>query len=137
MEKLGILEGILFVVGNEGISVRPTRHSYNLIKETGEFVINLTTKDLAYATDWCGVKSGTKVDKFKEMHLNKENGNYYMSSHPIRCMFDFNLNRENEQKLFWMQYGVDLRISCIEERMKFEKYTMYDLIVNYKKFFNV
>lgn len=71
------------------------------------------------------------------IYLNKDNGNYYMCSHPTRCMFDFDLNRENEQKLFWMQYGVDLRISCIEERMKFEKYTMYDLIVNYKKFFNV
>ena len=54
------------------ISVRPTRHSYNIIKETGEFVINLTTKDLAYATDWCGVKSGAQVDKFKEMKLTKE-----------------------------------------------------------------
>ncbi len=39
------------------ISVRPTRHSYEMIKKTGEFVINLTTKDLAYATDWCGVKT--------------------------------------------------------------------------------
>lgn len=58
------------------ISVRPTRHSYNLIKETGEFVINLTTKDLAYATDWCGVKTGAKVDKFKEMHLNKEKAKF-------------------------------------------------------------
>ena len=54
------------------ISVRPTRHSYNIIKETGEFVINLTTNDLAYATDWCGVKTGAKVDKFKEMKLTKE-----------------------------------------------------------------
>lgn len=51
------------------ISVRPERHSYNMIKETGEFVINLTTKDLAYATDYCGVKSGRDVDKFKEMKL--------------------------------------------------------------------
>ena len=54
------------------ISVRPTRYSYNMIKETGEFVINLTTKELAYATDWCGVKTGEKVDKFKEMNLTKE-----------------------------------------------------------------
>ena len=54
------------------ISVRPTRHSYKMIKESGEFVINLTTEDLAYATDWCGVKSGAQVDKFKEMHLTKE-----------------------------------------------------------------
>lgn len=54
------------------ISVRPERYSYNIIKEKKEFVINLTNKDLAYATDWCGVKTGAKVDKFKEMHLTKE-----------------------------------------------------------------
>ena len=54
------------------ISVRPERYSYNLIRESGEFVINLTTKELAYATDWCGVKTGAKVDKFKEMKLTKE-----------------------------------------------------------------
>ena len=51
------------------ISVRPERHSYNMIKETGEFVVNLTTEALAYATDWCGVKSGRDVDKGKEMKL--------------------------------------------------------------------
>ncbi|WP_372752063.1 flavin reductase family protein [Labilibaculum sp.] len=51
------------------ISIRKNRHSYNIIKESGEFVINLTTKDLAYATDWCGVKSGKDFDKFKEMNL--------------------------------------------------------------------
>ena len=58
------------------ISVRPTRHSYEMIKKTGEFIINLTTKDLAYATDWCGVKTGAKVDKFKEMKLTKEKANF-------------------------------------------------------------
>ena len=58
------------------ISVRPSRHSYNMIKESGEFVINLTNKDLAYATDWCGVKSGKDVDKFKEMKLTKEKSNF-------------------------------------------------------------
>ncbi len=51
------------------ISVRPERYSYDILKETGEFVINLTTKDLTYATDYCGVKSGRDVDKFKEMGL--------------------------------------------------------------------
>ena len=58
------------------ISVRPERYSYNIIKETKEFVINLTTKDLCYATDWCGVKSGKDVDKFKEMNLTKEKANF-------------------------------------------------------------
>ena len=58
------------------ISVRPERYSYNLIKENGEFAINLTTEQLAYATDWCGVKSGKNVDKFKEMKLTKEKANF-------------------------------------------------------------
>ena len=51
------------------ISVRPNRHSHEIIKKNGEFVINITTKDLAFATDWCGVKSGKDVNKFEEMHL--------------------------------------------------------------------
>lgn len=54
------------------ISVRPERFSHELIKKNGEFVINLTTKELARATDWCGVKSGRDFDKFKEMGLTKE-----------------------------------------------------------------
>ena len=58
------------------ISVRPERYSHDIIKEKGEFVINLTTKQLAYATDWCGVKSGKNVDKFKEMKLTKEKANF-------------------------------------------------------------
>ena len=58
------------------ISVRPTRYSYNLIKESKEFVINLTNRQLAYATDWCGVRSGEKYDKFKEMKLHKEKAKF-------------------------------------------------------------
>lgn len=56
------------------ISVRPERYSHKIIQETGEFVINLTTKELAYATDYCGVKSGRDVDKFKEMNLTPMSG---------------------------------------------------------------
>ena len=56
------------------ISVRPQRHSYEIIKRTGEFVINLSTVDLARASDWCGVRSGKDVKKFKEMHLTPEAG---------------------------------------------------------------
>lgn len=51
------------------ISVRPERYSYLALQETGEFVINLTTRELAFATDYCGVKSGRDVDKFKETGL--------------------------------------------------------------------
>lgn len=55
------------------ISVRKERYSYDIIKRTGEFCINLVSKDLAYATDYCGVKSGKNEDKFKSMNLTKEN----------------------------------------------------------------
>ena len=51
------------------ISVRPERHSYALIKQSMEFVLNLTTEDMAYATDWCGVRSGRDYRKFEEMKL--------------------------------------------------------------------
>ena len=51
------------------ISIRPSRHSYDIIKRTGEYVINLTTEALARATDWCGVRSGRDFNKFEEMKL--------------------------------------------------------------------
>lgn len=51
------------------ISVRPERHSYDMIKQSGEFVINLTTEKLTRATDYCGVRSGKDVDKWKECNL--------------------------------------------------------------------
>jgi flavin reductase (DIM6/NTAB) family NADH-FMN oxidoreductase RutF len=51
------------------VSIRPERHSHQIIKKNMEFVINLTTKEMAYATDWCGVKSGKDFNKFREMKL--------------------------------------------------------------------
>ncbi len=56
------------------ISVRPERHSYPIIRRTGEFVINLTNEALARATDWCGVKSGKDFNKFAEMNLTPVRG---------------------------------------------------------------
>ena len=56
------------------VSIRPERYSYRMIKETGEFVINLTTEELAYAADYCGVVSGRDADKFKNMHLTPVKG---------------------------------------------------------------
>src|SRR4051812_37901679 len=54
------------------ISVRKERYSHHMLKETGEFVINLTTRKLAFATDYCGVKSGRDLDKFEAMKLTPE-----------------------------------------------------------------
>ncbi|MBR1508828.1 MAG: flavin reductase family protein [Eubacterium sp.] len=53
------------------VSIRPERYSYDIIKETGEFVVNLVSTELTRACDWCGVKSGRDVDKFKEMKLTE------------------------------------------------------------------
>ncbi len=61
------------------ISVRPSRYSYDIIKNTGEFVINLTTKCLAFATDYCGVKCGKDIDKFEEMGLTAK------KAHNLNC----------------------------------------------------
>lgn len=58
------------------ISVRPERYSYAMLRDTKEFVINLTTEKLAFATDYCGVRSGRDVDKFKEMKLTKEKADF-------------------------------------------------------------
>ena len=54
------------------VSVRPSRYSYEMIKKSGEFAINLTTKDLTRAADWCGVHTGAKVDKFERCRLSRE-----------------------------------------------------------------
>ena len=51
------------------ISVRPERYSYDILRETGEFTVNLVTPELVYVADFCGVRSGRQVDKFKEMNL--------------------------------------------------------------------
>ena len=58
------------------ISVRPERYSYHMIKETGEFVINLTTEKLAFATDYCGVLSGRDTDKFKDTGITREKADH-------------------------------------------------------------
>ncbi len=57
------------------ISVRPSRHSYNIIKESGEFVINLTPASLIKKADYCGIYTGAKVDKFAKCGLTKEAAN--------------------------------------------------------------
>ena len=58
------------------ISVRPERYSYPILRDTGEFVVNLTTRGLVFATDYCGVKSGRDVDKFEELKLTKADAAY-------------------------------------------------------------
>lgn len=56
------------------ISIRPERFSYSLIKNSGEFIINVPNKNLAFAADFCGVRSGRDIDKFEFLKLNREKG---------------------------------------------------------------
>ena len=65
------------------ISVRPSRHSYNIIKESGEFVLNLTPSRLIKSADYCGIYTGAKVDKFAKCNLTKEDANEV--SCPLIC----------------------------------------------------
>lgn len=67
----------------------------------------------------------------------RDDGMYYMCKSPASVLFEYDLNKENDQKRFFSEYGIDLRNSCIEDMMKFQSYSMYDLIVNYKKYFDI
>lgn len=58
------------------VSIKPSRHSYEIIKRTKEFVINLTTESMAKVVDYCGVKSGKDVNKFAITHLTPQKGTY-------------------------------------------------------------
>ena len=71
------------------------------------------------------------------IYQNVNSGFYYMNSSRGKAFFDYDLNKENDQKKFWIEHQSELYFACIEDRMKFEKYSMYDLIINYKKFFNI
>ena len=101
------------------ISVRPERYSYDMIRETGEFVINLTTKELAFATDWCGVKSGRDVDKFEAMGLTAAPGKVLKYA-PIIGESPVNLECRVEQVLELGSHH--MFIAGIEDVMISEKY---------------
>lgn len=67
------------------ISVRPSRYSYDIIKETGEFAINLTPRSLVREADWCGIHTGRKVDKFKKCNLTPEEANEISAPLILEC----------------------------------------------------
>ncbi|MDK2809135.1 MAG: hypothetical protein PWP24_1872 [Clostridiales bacterium] len=77
------------------ISVRPERYSYPIIKNSGEFVINLTTKKLAKATDFCGVRSGREVDKFQKLGLTPIPGEKVKAPYIEECPVNIECRVEN------------------------------------------
>lgn len=71
------------------------------------------------------------------IYLSNKDGSYYMAEKPGKFIQEYDLNRENQQKKFWLDHGLQLRDACICDRMYFEKYSYYDLIVNYTKFYDL
>lgn len=71
------------------------------------------------------------------IHYKDSSGCYYMTDSPGKAMYKYNLDRENDQKLFWLDFGISLKIALAEDRFKFKKYSMYDLILNYKHYFSL
>lgn len=68
---------------------------------------------------------------------NREDGQFYMCFNKGRCPLYFDLDKENDQKLFWVEECQSLRVDCMEGRFAFQKYSMYDLIINYKNYFKI
>lgn len=77
------------------------------------------------------------IYKDKEWYVYMKEGKYFLTSSPNNISDKYDLNKENDQKRFWTDQVYDLRNECIEGNMKFESYSMYDLIVNYRKIFNI
>jgi hypothetical protein len=71
------------------------------------------------------------------IYIKEETGMFYMCTSRTKCEFEYDLSTENDQKRFYNEVYFTLREACINDRFKFKKYSMYDLIINYKKFFNV
>ncbi len=107
------------------ISVRPERYSYDIIKETGEFVINLSNKSLVKAVDYCGVKSGRDVDKFKEMNLTPVKGEKvsapYIAEAPvsIECKVTQILELGSHHAFLATVEGVHVDKQYMDEKGKF------------------
>lgn len=89
------------------ISVRPERYSCHMLEESGEFVINLTTEKLCYATDYCGVRSGRDVDKFAEMKLTKTEASEVNAAMIEESPVNIECRVEKNRKT-----GVALSVSC-------------------------
>lgn len=108
------------------ISVRPERYSYEIIKDTGEFAINLTTKSLTAATDYCGVKSGKDVDKFKQMKLTPVPANRIKapligeSPVNIECKVKQILPLGSHHMFLAEVLGVNVTAEYLNEKGKFE-----------------
>lgn len=125
------------------ISVRKSRHSYELLKKAGDFVINLTTERLAYATDYCGVKSGRDVDKFQEMKLTKRKASLVTSPMIEESPVNIECKITSEQELgshvmFLAQVvAVHAEEAYMDENQKFDLQKAKPLVYSHGEYFSV
>ena len=107
------------------ISVRKERYSYEIIRETGEFVINLVNRELVRAADYCGVKSGRDTDKFKEMGLTAQPSRYVgapgIGESPVNleCRVTNRLERGSHDMFLARAEGVAIDGKYMDEKGKF------------------
>lgn len=71
------------------------------------------------------------------IYHNPNNYTYHFTSSKNKAIYSYNLDRENDQKRFYNEFGIDIRLACIENRVTFDKYSYYDMFINYKKYFNL
>lgn len=144
LEDRGIL---LHHITNEEIPLKETRKRgiYKAMQGTkwaekafdGEFANNDFTNVKHFMLKGCTPLIHIQYKK-KDFYIYKNQDGYiYMCSSRNKCLMDYNLDLENDQKKFYVEQCIDLRNACINGYMKFQKYSMYDLIINYKKFFKL
>jgi len=71
------------------------------------------------------------------IYLNQNNGKWHFTSSKNNAVYFYDLDRENDQKRFYQEFGIDIRLACIENRVTFDKYSYYDMFINYKKYFEL
>ena len=125
------------------ISVRPERYSYDIIKNSGEFVINLTTEKLAYATDYCGVKSGRDIDKFKETGLTAIMGSLTQapmikeSPVNIECVVEQVLSLGSHDMFVAKVVSVQVEEDYMDEKGKFHLSAANPIVYSHGEYYNL
>lgn len=125
------------------ISVRPERHSYNMIKDSGEFVINLTTKDIVKAVDYCGVRSGAKENKLEKMGLTTAKGTKVSAPIIEQCPVNIEckvreIKELGSHHMFIADVlGVNIDDKYLNEKGKFELNKSDLLIYSHGEYYNL
>lgn len=125
------------------ISVRPERYSCHMLEESGEFVINLTTEELCYATDYCGVRSGRDVDKFAEMRLTKTEASEVNVSMIEESPVNIECRVEKVEKLgshylfLARVIAVHADESCMDEKGKFDLNKAHPMVYSHGEYYGL